>query len=393
MNSDSNIALLDPPELDVDREFTSPAEPQAEVAPCPSWLSRGQIPGLDGLRAVAVLLVVMAHSHHSNGFFESPLLNYVFNEGQIGVDVFFVISGFLITTLLIRELDRDDNISLKRFYLRRFIRIVPAYACLLAVVAILQSQGYFDLKARDWIGALTYTTNFLSKPSWELGHSWSLSVEEHFYLIWPLVLCAGGVKWGWRFGIGCLIVCCALRNMIAFGLPAYIFPEGTLLHDVSYCAQMAEDWTFTRLDTITFGSVLALASRSDRLRDWLDRMTNPEMMWIYLVTLCVSITFTQSSKYNLSVAYTLNGLLIAIMMWGCIRSEGILKRFLSIPIFVAIGHASYSIYLWQQLSINPRLTGWVHRFPQNIPLALAIGFTFYWLLERPLNRLKDRVAP
>lgn len=392
MISESNIALLDPPQSDCDRELSSQYEQEPSQSPVPLWLYRGQVPGLDGLRAIAVLLVVMAHSHHSNGFPESPLMNYVFNEGQIGVDVFFVISGFLITTLLVREIDRDEKVNLKRFYIRRFIRIIPAYACLLAVVAILQSQGYFDLKMRDWIGALTYTTNFLYKPSWELGHSWSLSVEEHFYLIWPFVLYLGGTKWGWRFGVGCLVVCGVLRTAIAFGAPAVIFPEGTTLHDVSYCAQMAEDWTFTRLDTITFGCVLALACRSDRMRDWLDRVTNPEMMWIYLVILCVSITFTQSSKYNLCVSYTLNGFLIAMLMWGCIRSEGILKRILSIPLFVAIGHASYSIYLWQQLSINPRLSGWVHRFPQNVPLALAVGFLFYWILEKPLNRLKNRVA-
>ena len=389
---ESNTTLLDPPSQGSDCELTHRNDLETVRAERPNWLHRGQVPGLDGLRAIAVLLVVMTHAHHSNGFPESPLLNYVFHEGHIGVDIFFVISGFLITTLLVREFDRDGKINLKRFYTRRFIRIIPAYACLLTVVAIAQRLGYFDLKPRDWIGALTYTTNFLYKPSWELGHSWSLSVEEHFYMLWPFVLYFGGIKAGWRFGVGCMVVCCLLRTAIAFGVPALIFPAGTTLHDVSYCARMAENWTFTRLDTISFGCVLALASRSDRWRDWLDRFTNPEMMWIYLVAFCVSLTFTQSSKYNLCASYTLNGFLIAMMIWGCIRSEGTLKRILSIPLFVAVGHASYSIYLWQQLSINPRLSGWIHRFPQNVPLAIAVGFTFYWILEKPLNRLKDRIA-
>ena len=358
----------------------------------PAWIGRGHIPGLDGLRAVAVLMVVMTHCVQTVGFPDWPLIKQIGLRGAIGVDVFFAISGFLITTLLVRELERDGEIGLKRFYLRRFLRIMPAYIGLMVAVAVCQRFEYFQMQSRDWIGALTYTTNFLFHPSWELGHSWSLSIEEHFYLLWPFVLYVGGSVLGWRVGIACVISCWLIRCGIAFGLLSKIFPAGSELANVTYCAQMAESWTFTRMDTITMGSLLALACRTSNGRAWLDRLTEPEMLWIYLITVCVSIALSQSGKYMLCVAYTLNGTCIALLMWGAIQSKGVVRRVLSNRLLKVIGLGSYSIYLWQQLFIHPRHAGWIHEFPQNIAFAMGAAFLSYWLIERPMNRLKDRVA-
>ena len=358
----------------------------------PQWLDRGQIPGLDGLRAVAVLLVLMTHAHQTVGFPDWPSAKKLFLEGAIGVDIFFILSGFLITTLLARELERDGHVQLKRFYLRRMLRIMPAYFCLLAVVAVCQAVGYFHLKPRDWIGALTYTTNFLFHPSWELGHTWSLSVEEHFYLLWPFVLYVGGVKAGWRAGVACLIVCALIRCGIAAGLARYVIPAGPAWPDPATSAQMAENWTFTRLDTITIGSLLALYARSQTGRIHLDRLTTPARLWLIFVAFCTSMALMASSKYTLCASYTVNGLCIALLMWGMIRSQGIGKRILGNPILRVIGLGSYSIYLWQQLFIHPYHPGWIHEFPQNIPFALAAAFLSFWLIEQPVNRLKDRVA-
>lgn len=358
----------------------------------PQWLDRGQIPGLDGLRAIAVLLVLMVHAYQTVGFPDWPVAKKLFLEGAIGVDIFFILSGFLITTLLVRELERDGHVQLKRFYVRRTLRIIPAYVCLLSVVAICQYVGYFQLQRRDWIGALTYTTNFLYHPSWELGHSWSLSVEEHFYLLWPVVLYAGGVTAAWRAGVGCLIVCWLIRCGIAFGLSPYVLPPESGWPDVAICTTMAESWTITRLDTITIGSLMALYCRSAKGRGVLDRLTTTPKLWFLFVTLCVSIALTQSSKYTLCVAYTVNGLCLALLMWGMVRSQGISRRILSNPVLRVIGLGSYSIYLWQQLFIHPRHPGWIHEFPQNIGFAFAAAFLSFWLIEQPFNRLKDRIA-
>jgi len=367
---------------------TSDGTPATE----PGWIRRGQIPGLDGLRAVAVLSVLATHTFQTHGFPDWPIVKYVAHQGSIGVDIFFVISGFLITTLLVRELERDNQIQLKRFYLRRFLRIMPAYGALLITVAACQAVGYFHLQPRDWIGAVTYTSNFLHHPSWELGHSWSLSVEEHFYLIWPFVLFAGGVVAGWRVALACLIACWAIRCGVAFGVVQRWFPSDSIWADVSWTSQMAENWTFTRLDTITMGSLFALVCRSQPGRAWLDWLTRPNVVWIYFAILCTSIAMSRSAKFTLCIAYTLNALCIALLMWGLIQSRGMALRVISNPLLRAIGLGSYSIYLWQQLFVHPRHDGWIHMFPQNVFLALGAACLSYWLIERPINQLKDKVA-
>ena len=386
----STTALLTPPTRSR-REAVTKTVRQVAVAE-PAWIRRGHIPGLDGLRAIAVLMVLMAHAYQTVGFPDWPLLKSVCRHGAMGVDIFFVISGFLITTLLAREIEREGQIQLKKFYLRRSLRIIPAYICLMLVVAICQQVGYFELQSRDWISAATYTTNFSYHPSWELGHCWSLSVEEHFYLLWPFVLYAGGIAWGWRVGLFWLVACWSVRVAIALGISKQMFPADSVWSDQSWCAAMAENWTFTRLDTITLGSLLALCCRSVQGRAWLNRWTTPKLLWLYFATFCVSIGLSYSSKYNLCVAYTLNSVCIALLMWGLIQSQGIAIRVLSNPVLKVIGLGSYSIYLWQQLFIHPRHAGWIHEFPQNVALAMGVAFLSFWLVERPMNRLKDRVA-
>jgi peptidoglycan/LPS O-acetylase OafA/YrhL len=386
--TNSSPAVLDP----VIIQHTPPArversKPVATVneLPAPDWLDRGQIPGLDGLRALAVTLVVLVHSEQTAGF--PDWLRLISNHGYIGVDLFFVISGFLITTLLAREMERHGQINLKRFYVRRSLRIIPAYCVFLVAVALCQAAGEFELRTRDWVGALTYTTNFLFHPSWELGHTWSLSVEEHFYLVWPSALFVGGMIGGWRAAIGCVMGCWLLRCIISLALP-FVLPSA----DVSYYSALSENCTFTRLDTISMGCLLALAARSDSCRAWLDRLTRPVHLCLYFVAICVALRLGHSAKFHLCLSFTVNAACLSMLVWGLIRSEGIAKRILSNRIITTIGIGSYSIYLWQQLFIHPRMGGWVHNFPQNVALALGAAALSFWLIERPFNRLKDRVA-
>lgn len=389
---DSNTAILEPPavlEPELRPVSVRPLAMQPAEDSEPSWIERGHIPGLDGLRALAVMLVLAVHSCQTPGFPQSSFVLTLARQGAIGVDIFFVISGFLITTLLVRELERHRTIQLKRFYVRRFLRIMPAYVSLLLVVFICQQAGYYHLQARDWIGATTYTMNFLHHPSWELGHSWSLSVEEHFYLIWPFVLYAGGTAAGWRVGLACVVGCWLIRCGIAFGMSRLLFPESSPYADSQLCAQLAETWTFTRLDTITMGSLLALACRAERGRQWLDRVASPLMMFVWLGLFCGSLFLMQSSKYTLCVAGTVNAACISLLMWGLIRSKGLPGRILANPILKVIGLGSYSLYLWQQLFVHPRHEGWIHQFPQNIILTCAVAFLSFWLIETPFNRLKE----
>lgn len=150
---------------------------------------KNQIPSLNGLRAISITIVITYHFNEHYHFATSKIANYfgfVFFNGAFGVNVFFVISGFLITTLLIKEKQTSGGISLKKFYLRRMIRIFPAYYFLLFVYGILQLLGYWHISLSNWLSNISFTRQFFPDTFSEASHLWSLSVEEVFYLMWPL---------------------------------------------------------------------------------------------------------------------------------------------------------------------------------------------------------------
>lgn len=162
--------------------------------------STARIPSLDGLRAISIVMVLVAHASGTRLFPVPASAGNLLGLGEFGVHVFFVISGFLITGLLLDELARTNRVDLRRFYLRRALRIFPPYYTYLAVVFLLALAGALQLAPRDMAHGLTYTSNYYPARSWFLGHTWSLSVEEQFYLLWPAVLMLAevGAVSSWR---------------------------------------------------------------------------------------------------------------------------------------------------------------------------------------------------
>ena len=146
-----------------------------------------EIPSLNGIRAICIIIVIGSHMRNSANF-PKELTNswgYLF-DGSTGVSVFFVLSGFLITYLLIQEEEKNGSISLKNFFIRRTLRIFPVYYLVLFTYFILQQFNVLQFTTNQWISSLTYTKNIFG-GSWVDGHLWSLAVEEQFYLIWPMV--------------------------------------------------------------------------------------------------------------------------------------------------------------------------------------------------------------
>lgn len=393
MFSDETTALADPPVGSATMLESAPSCPLTqEAAAPPVWLNRGKIPSLDGLRCVAILGILAYHARTSIGFPAGQWLHYFSRQGFLGVDLFFVISAFLITTLLVRELERQETLNLKRFYLRRCLRILPAYVAYLVVIAICQRAEMIELKAVDWFGALTFTTNFFAnRTGCELSHAWSLSVEEHFYLIWPIVLGAGGLRGGWRFGISCLLACWVVRVAIVLGLPELFFASDPEWADHASWLRFADLNTFARLDTISMGSMLALASRSRRWRDYLDRLSAPPGMCVCAILLCLSIKLMDVDNYAQLIGYSVNSACMSLLVWGLIRSKGLSHQVLNSPLLINIGVMSYSIYLWQQL-FTTRHEGWIYQFPQNVVLTYFAAAVSFRLIERPMNRLKDLLS-
>ena len=215
--------------------------------------SRGHISSLDGLRAVSIALVVLGHLAGTPRF---PYIDFgVGDYAHLGVVVFFVISGFLITRLLLAEHEKTGHVSLKLFYGRRSLRVFPASYTYIACISLLWLAGIVHLENKDFWHAVTYTVNYMPQRSWDIGHLWSLSVEEQFYLLWPCTFVALGPRrasWvaatvilvgpmaragGWMFLIGIPYS----RDLEMFPMVADSLAMGCLLAKVSGWLE-EQDW-------------------------------------------------------------------------------------------------------------------------------------------------------
>ena len=335
------------------------------------------IPSLDGLRAYSVLLVVAAHSleymRGNPGVFPFVQLGTL---ALLGVDTFFVISGFLISRLLLKELNSKGSIRLRTFYFRRFFRIFPPFYAYLAVVAILWAAGlaHVDRWAIPYAGL--YIWDYAMRPgSWLVGHTWSLSLEEQFYVLWPPVLALLGKRRSMYAAFGVILLSPLVRLISYFVYPPWRFQVGMLLH--------------TRLDTIMFGCVLALLWDNQRFQRAVESVLRPELFGcciLYLMVVSPLIEPSFRPRFSWLIGYTLHGLLIALVLLYVVKKPLSLPgRALNYGPVRHIGVISYSLYLWQQMFAGPHGL----MFPLNVVPIFVCAELSYWLIERPSFRVRD----
>lgn len=358
------------------RANRSDAESPESSAPLPR-VPRidGRIPSLDGLRALSISLVLLAHLTGTRNFPTIPELGR-WELGNLGVRVFFVISGFLITTLLLEEADRTATVSLRHFYLRRFFRIFPAFYGFCAVLFVLEQADIISLRPGDLISAVTYTTNYHHDRAWYAGHLWSLSVEEQFYLLWPAILLFAGVRGGLWVAALAVLIAPPLRLVMGFW-PALRPGIGETFPSVA--------------DALATGCVLA------GIRPWLSRsprwkwFLNSPLFWLAPLAVAASAR-NPSAKLDWLVGQTVMNVGIAVIIEKTIRAPGdLLGRILNVRPLVFIGTLSYSLYLWQQMFLNRRGSSDLQSFPLNLLLAGLTALASYYVVERPFLRLRVRI--
>lgn len=347
-----------------------------------------KLPSINGLRAFSIILVICHHLSLQNSFFKDiPTDNwgYLFVEfikdGHLGVNVFFVISGFLITYLLQYEEKNTETISLKNFYVRRTLRIFPAYFFLLFVYFILQLFNFIQISNSSWLTAITYTKYFNWELDWYTGHAWSLSIEEHFYVFWPLIF-IGGKKFRKIVAISLIIIVPFIRYF-SFYHPVYWINELTI---------------FTRIDSIAVGCFFALYKEN------IIKHFTPHWTKIFYFSI-ISLFFLRifpiyAHKTNLDFIFipigsthgTIANILIAsIMMYSVFGPKRIWYKVLNLKIINYIGTLSYSIYLWQQLFIY-QSDFWINKFPQNLIFIFLAALFSYYIIEKPFLKLKQKFS-
>jgi len=306
---------------------------------------------LDGLRAACILAVIWHHAH--NGFVWLPGSG----RGFLGVDMFFVISGFLIVTLLLRERDRNDAISLPRFYARRTLRIFPVYYGVLLALAALYLVRDSARGAQFWSELpyyLTYTSNWI--PVTILPLTWSLAAEEQFYLCWPPI-----ERWLRRVAVPLILGFIALNQCVNFGVG--IAAPGTWLGE-RYGDLMILQATFT---PIALGVLLAhgLHARGGftRIYGWLGR---PAAAPILVAVLLLAANWPNEDIRGWQ-RLTIQCVMTALVGACVIREDHGLRRLLTLAPLVRIGVVSYGMYLFHIFVIAG-----VHALP--LPTSSVVGF-------------------
>jgi peptidoglycan/LPS O-acetylase OafA/YrhL len=339
------------------------------------------IPSLDGMRGISILLVVAGHSApHFAGWIRIPTSLYVLSA-HTGVSIFFVISGFLITSLLLKELHGTGTIGLKGFYLRRAFRIFPPFYLYLSILFFLTVAGVFQVPLCAFFFAATYTSNYYLGPGGAfigLQHLWSLSVEEQFYLLWPAVLLLLGKRWA---------ICCAT-------LLIFISPLSRVLTYFVLSPQnraVVDRMFHSRIDTIMFGCLTALLWQSN-LFERTRRIWESDLCFasavLFLCCLDPLLDLRFHGRYGLTVGMTLEGVSICLIALYVVTQPGMLPgRLLNTPLLRHIGVISYSLYLWQNI-LTGESFGY---FPYNLAALLVCAELSYWGVERPSLRLRDRL--
>jgi peptidoglycan/LPS O-acetylase OafA/YrhL len=352
-----------------------------------------QIPSLDGLRALSILLVIAVHTlQHRSLTHRVPAIFFVLGNGALGVEIFFVLSGYLITLLLLHERERRDFISLKSFYVRRGFRILPPLYLYIACMGSLAVWGHLPgMNLRELVTALTFTRNYVPGMSlWVFEHLWTLCIEEQFYLLWPALLVwlllRRTRRAAAKVALGGILLEPAVRVFCYLCLPGLHSPG--MFH--------------MRADGLMFGALGALLQGEPHFEAVYRRWTRwPGIEWLLpalLFFVSGALGLRYGNYWTMPAGLTLDGLLILLWMLWLVRNPlSGMGRVMNLPAVMWVGRLSYSLYIWQTFFLHHDNVavfgreGWCNTAPGAWVCLLGAAALSYYAVERPALRLRDRV--
>ena len=355
-----------------------------------------RISSLDGLRALSIGAMLFAHASKTGSF---PGWLGGNSSGKLGVRVFFVISGFLITSLLLKEFSKTGRVSLKAFYLRRAIRILPVYYCYILAVGLISWLGLRVIPPVNFFSAGLFVTDlwgeWYAPQYWPLAHTWSLSIEEQFYLTWPALLAFLGPRFGGRLWIPFLLLLAPVMRW-------WMWPQPTMDH--LFVAQG---------DAIASGCLLALLRAGGTWDMKRVFAFHPALCRIAAGGLLFGQVFIKLGFKLLHLEFPWREVLALMPSLQCILIAYLIGSFvthrsgwayvvLNLAAVQWVGRLSYSLYIWQQLVLVPvgtpvfpgnwSVAAWGTRFPQNLGVVVGLACLSYYCLEKPLLAWRARLA-
>ncbi|MEO7211286.1 MAG: acyltransferase [Mucilaginibacter sp.] len=359
----------------------------ADITEVPAALHASHYPELDGLRGLAICILLIGHFG-----FNYYLWHYgVSISSATGVHIFFVLSGFLITTLLLKEKLRNGRISLKYFYIRRALRILPVAWLFLIVLIGLNRVFDLHIPAADFITSFLFFKNLPMHNEPYTAHFWSLAVEEQFYLTFPILL---AINTRWYTILSLSIVILVPLVCIIGGLQWNWLSNSPVLHFIIRCCRYAF-WKGPII--ILIGSVFSILLFKGVIKP--EKIKAHYLLSAILIIVAIVIhtkTFLFYTKY---VSEYLSAILIGIATVISISHKDLLSKLLNTAFLTTMGALSYSIYIWQELFIGVKaFQPWMQYFTQ-LPMwgiilvkliFLAIIVSFSFIFEAKFLKLKDK---
>lgn len=351
-------------------------------------MNRKYFPGLDGLRAIAVIAIIIFH------------LNPKWLPGGfLGVDTFFIISGYLITTLLYKEYEKTGSINLVQFWYKRIKRLLPPVLFMMFLVVqyiiFFERDLLFQVK-KDMFAALLYVSNwwyifdgldyFQSLDPRPLKHLWSLAIEEQFYLLFPFILL---MLFKYLKKKSNILMLFFIISLISMGIMWVLYDPAESISRIYF-------GTDTRLQTLLLGAMLALLWPAHKLKE------NPPKTIVWLIDIIGIIggiflirsffVFTEHSASVFQGGLYILGIFTLLFIMATVHPDTLLSKILSIPILTWIGRYSYSLYLWhypiivlfQSHYIQGQIPWYVHILSMILTVIMAV--VSYQLIEQPFRK-------
>ncbi len=338
------------------------------------------IKGFDALRAVSILLVLFAHLGMKSWLPENAYVRErVWNvfSGGVGVGIFFTLSGFLITMILLQELRENGKINLKNFYARRFIRLLPALLIFYLLVSTLMLSGALESNVVGLLYSFFYIYNYLPGMYYspELGHTWSLALEEQFYFIWPIIL---GLFKKFR---GITVIIFVILGTCVAGY--YIFPSMNITN--SY---RTSTWFIPAVAPILIGSFFAILEAHNR-ETWKNYFNGNHRILILAILLFLYPLYTLDSTFLYGTIVRAVGISL-LLIWIMNNQHTKFVHALEFKPLRYLGRISYGVYIFQGLFLTTGPTGklLIQQFPLNIALTLIVAILSFEFVEKPTLRLK-----
>lgn len=337
------------------------------------------IKGFDSLRGISIIFVLLTHLglFHllpENNFTRERIWMCI--SGNTGVLIFFTLSGFLITKILLHEINDFQRINFKHFYIRRFLRLLPPLMVFYILIVVLMHLNMIQSTSYGFIFSILYLYNYVPNKFYtgELGHTWSLAVEEQYYLIWPFIVNFFNKRKGFIFIIVILILCI---------ISLYIYPELTFTKSYK-----SGRWFIPAVAPIMIGSFFAwlIDENESKYSDYFKQ--NKTYIWAGFILFLFPL---YSPLLKLASLIQSSGISI-ILIWLLFHQESKFTLILNNKFLSFIGTISYGLYIYQGLFLRTGPTGklWIQQLPQNIILTFLTATISYYLLEKPILKIKNK---